>query len=199
MARIELVTSSLPRKRSTPELHWRSWSGRRGSNPRPSAWKADALPTELLPQFPSKSWFFRLRLGNANEFPLLSTCAKTPLFKVKARSVCVGLLVGEDGFEPPKVKTSRFTVCPIWPLWYSPKIPKNFGADGGKRTHDPEITNHVLWPTELHRQCCFVFRLRLYFLNGIAKVGIIFKSPKLFNLFLRFFVINQLKFTTDSL
>ena len=25
------------------------------------------------------------------------------------------------------------------------------GADGGIRTHDPEITNHVLWPTELHR------------------------------------------------
>ena len=25
-------------------------------------------------------------------------------------------------------------------------------ADGGNRTHDPEITNHVLWPTELHRQ-----------------------------------------------
>ena len=49
--RIELTTSSLPRKRSTPELHWRSWSGRRGSNPRPSAWKADALPTELLPHF----------------------------------------------------------------------------------------------------------------------------------------------------
>ena len=49
MARIELATSSLPRKRSTPELHWRNLSGRRGSNPRPSAWKADALPTELLP------------------------------------------------------------------------------------------------------------------------------------------------------
>ena len=27
----------------------REWSGRRVSNPRPSAWKADALPTELLP------------------------------------------------------------------------------------------------------------------------------------------------------
>ena len=26
-----------------------NWSGRRGSNPRPSAWQADALPTELLP------------------------------------------------------------------------------------------------------------------------------------------------------
>jgi hypothetical protein len=27
----------------------KKWSGRRGSNPRPSAWKADALPSELLP------------------------------------------------------------------------------------------------------------------------------------------------------
>ena len=27
-------------------------------------------------------------------------------------------------------------------------------ADGGIRTLDPEITNHVLWPTELHRQIC---------------------------------------------
>ena len=35
------------------------WSGRRGSNPRPSAWKADALPTELLPQFPSEKIFFK--------------------------------------------------------------------------------------------------------------------------------------------
>ena len=26
------------------------WSGRRGSNPRPPAWKASALSTELLPQ-----------------------------------------------------------------------------------------------------------------------------------------------------
>ena len=27
------------------------WSGRRVSNPQPSAWKADALPVELLPLF----------------------------------------------------------------------------------------------------------------------------------------------------
>ena len=27
----------------------RIWSGKRDSNPRPSAWKADALPTELHP------------------------------------------------------------------------------------------------------------------------------------------------------
>ena len=28
--------------------------------------------------------------------------------------------VGADGFEPPKLKSSRFTVCPIWPLWNTP-------------------------------------------------------------------------------
>ena len=28
---------------------WKMWSGRRGSNPRHSAWEADTLPTELLP------------------------------------------------------------------------------------------------------------------------------------------------------
>src|SRR4030042_887422 len=27
----------------------RRWSGKRDSNPRPSAWEADALPTELFP------------------------------------------------------------------------------------------------------------------------------------------------------
>ena len=71
--RFELMTSSLPRRRSTPELRGqaaarvtplpaapefrnkpttcsnKNWSGRRGSNSRPSAWKADALPTELHP------------------------------------------------------------------------------------------------------------------------------------------------------
>ncbi len=52
MPGIEPGTSSLPRKRSTPELHWQKESGRRGSNPRPAAWKAAALPTELLPHCP---------------------------------------------------------------------------------------------------------------------------------------------------
>src|SRR5262245_58602991 len=38
----------------TPSVHSMSrprptWSGKRDSNPRPSAWKADALPTELFP------------------------------------------------------------------------------------------------------------------------------------------------------
>ena len=58
MTRIELVASSLPRKRSTPELHrlLKKLSGRRDSNSRPSAWKADALPTELLPLKINSLW-----------------------------------------------------------------------------------------------------------------------------------------------
>ena len=61
---IEPVTSSLPRKHSTSELsrpkkkshsvRFVILSERRGSNPRHSAWKADALPTELLSHFVSK-------------------------------------------------------------------------------------------------------------------------------------------------
>ena len=37
------------------------WSGKRGSNPRPSAWKADALPSELFPPLNPKraSWSSR--------------------------------------------------------------------------------------------------------------------------------------------
>ncbi len=39
-------------------------------------------------------------------------------FRILAKVVT--LIVGKDGFEPPKSKDSRFTVCPIWPLWYLP-------------------------------------------------------------------------------
>src|SRR5262245_45170131 len=41
------VPPAMPTQRSSPELNW---SGKRDSNPRPSAWKADALATELFPQ-----------------------------------------------------------------------------------------------------------------------------------------------------
>ena len=55
LMRIELTTSSLPRKCSTTEpqrpFPSRNWSGRRGSNSPPIAWKAIALPNELLPRF----------------------------------------------------------------------------------------------------------------------------------------------------
>ncbi len=66
MTGLEPVTSSLPRTHSTTELHRllnkygsftnRTYkSGRPGSNRPPSAWKADALPNELLPLLIPKS------------------------------------------------------------------------------------------------------------------------------------------------
>ena len=58
--------------------------------------------------------------------------------------------VGREGFEPSKQLSNRFTVCPIWPLWYLPDSTQ-IRADGGIRTPDQLITNQLLWPTELHR------------------------------------------------
>ena len=139
---IEPVTSSLPRKRSTPELRRRkvlnlhpykkgkdlsipkiektrhSLSGRPGSNRRHSAWKADALPTELLPHL--------LSIISIGRFTYIHD-------------------VGRAGFEPAKVKTNRFTVCPRWPLEYLPSLIFNkLRADRGTRTHDLLITNQLL-------------------------------------------------------
>lgn len=55
-------------------------SGRRGSNPPPEAWKATALPNELLPHF-------------------LVTGFRKGINIIENRL----LKVGADGFEPPKV------------------------------------------------------------------------------------------------
>ena len=135
-------------------------SGKRGSNPRPPAWKASALSTELFPQY-------------------------NPPFQE----------VGGDGFEPPKSKDNRFTVCPIWPLWKPPLMFCSFSAlfraSCRIRTNDPEITNHVLWPTELKRLALSI-RSPIWSPNyrkADAKVGIIFELPKLFELFFNDFSI----------
>ena len=39
------------------------------------------------------------------------------LWVVMDLSISFSLCVVIDGFEPPKARASRFTVCPIWPLW----------------------------------------------------------------------------------
>ena len=106
MTGIEPVTSSLPRKRSTPELHRlkKKLSGRRGSNSRHSAWKADALPTELLPLIFLITFVIR---------------CKGRIFFWSTK-IFFHFFVGRGGFEPPKVKTNRFTVCTRWPLEYLP-------------------------------------------------------------------------------
>ena len=67
--------------------------------------------------------------------------------------------MGETGFEPVKAYASRFTVCPLCPLGYSPLKRRSLMApgEGGKirasawkaagrtRTADLKITNHALF------------------------------------------------------
>ena len=67
---------------------------------------------------------------------------------------------------------------PQLPLCEPPSV-VSFRADRGIRTHDPEITNHVLWPTELYRRGV----LNPSLLKGIAKVEFFSESAKLFALF----------------
>ena len=70
------------------------WSGKRGSNPRPSAWKADALANCAIPA----------SLTLANRLP--------PRLESG----------GETWIRTTEDKVSRFTVCPRWPLEYLTKI-----------------------------------------------------------------------------
>ena len=164
MTGFEPVTSSLPRKRSTPELHRRKVLNRDSNESR---------------SLPSQEWHHCLRAGDGvsldfardklltRKFGFIvhleretgfepatfslegwrSTNWATPAFY---KWLChLILLVGRAGFEPAKVKTNRFTVCPRWPLEYLPdssktSILKNLRADGGTRTHDLLITNQLL-------------------------------------------------------
>ena len=91
--RVELRTSSLPRKCSTTELiqQQRAENGAQTRDPQ----------------------LGRLVLYQLSYFRLLLCIG----FRQKT---CWHLFVGADGFEPPKSKDSRFTVCPIWPLWKTP-------------------------------------------------------------------------------
>ena len=91
-------------------------SGKRGSNPRPPAWKASALSTELFPQknFLSRKWV----VMDSNHRSRKTTDLQSAPF-------------GRSGNHPFSLSQSRAS-CRI-------------------RTNDPEITNHVLWPTELKR------------------------------------------------
>ncbi len=132
MTGFEPVTSSLPRKHSTPELHRpKVLSGRRDSNPQHSAWKAEALPIELLPHLT----FYQKK---AVELQIYNYCFIQP--KEKHSLSLRPLLkksVGREGFEPPKSKDSRFTVCPRWPLEYLPNFKfKSLQRDSNPRPAD---------------------------------------------------------------
>ena len=61
----------------------------------------------------------------AHHSPVKSTATTSTNLRNKIKRMCHNkhillIPVGADGFEPPKSKDSRFTVCPIWPLWKTP-------------------------------------------------------------------------------
>ena len=99
-------------------------SGRRGSNPRPTAWKAVALPTELLPQSNLKIWRFEnLKINSQNNFHLYhlkNFCSNATQFS--NLQILKLVTVGKGGFEPPNSEEDRFTVCCRWPLGYLPNL-----------------------------------------------------------------------------
>ena len=102
------------RKRFNKKVKALAWSGRRDSNSRHPAWKAGALPTELLPL---------ACLSN-------KTCSLHPTYMV----VVVG-----GGFEPPKAWPADLQSAPFDHSGTPPFFV--FGASGGTRTPDPLITN----------------------------------------------------------
>ena len=79
----EPPTCCLQNSCSTTELYrqFKYSSGRRGSNPRPSAWKADALPTELLPLLLSSRQDSNLRILGPKP-SLLDLWSTTRLFYI---------------------------------------------------------------------------------------------------------------------
>ena len=70
-------------------------------------------------------------------------------------------VVDEGGFGPPKLKSNRFTVCPLWPLGNSSIFSSAFGADDRlsmkwswwtDSNPRPADYKSAALPTELHQQ-----------------------------------------------
>ena len=103
-----------------------SLSERPGSNRRHSAWKADALPTELLSHFSTH---------NSKQFEV-EPCEQQPQYHRETYVVphSVGRAAptlrgnlrssfcGESRIRTCEDVVSRFTVCPRWPLEYLPSL-----------------------------------------------------------------------------
>ncbi len=97
-------------------LSRRIWSGKRGSNPRHSAWKADALPTEL--------------------FPLCGPAGSALIAEAF-------YLVEGGGFEPPKAEPTDLQSAPFGRSGTPPY--REAGAGDGTRTRNLLITNQLLY------------------------------------------------------
>ena len=143
--RFELMTSSLPRRRSTPELRGResltntkNWSGRRDSNSRPSAWKADALPTELHPPNEFRISDFGFRINSSEDFYVLNP-------QSEIRNSKFSWCRGQDSNLRKALACRVYSPVPLTtrPPLHTFQVPN--GAGEGTRTPDPLITNQMLY------------------------------------------------------
>ena len=150
MTGFEPVTSSLPRKHSTPELHrrykkitylksglWFLIERKTGVEPATfslEGWRSTNWATSAI-YFDNSKHFVGKRFANLNIIFKYANFIKSGESRIRT---CVA-----EATELQSVPFDRSGISPvIFINW----------ASRGIRTHDPEITNHVLWPTELWRQ-----------------------------------------------
>ena len=121
LPRVELGTSSLPRMRSTTELKQQHLF---------FASCFDGAEDGAQTRDPQLGRLVLYRLSYFRMFFEHSVLSAAPQHK-QASAFGSHLIpqvrlpfpeVGGDGFEPPKSKDNRFTVCPIWPLWKPPSM-----------------------------------------------------------------------------
>ena len=141
-------------------------SGRRSSNPRPLAWKANALPTELLPLkliiiiIPRFMLYLPIAIGMSYSRLISSIEFRTG---ARASAIDTGSLYmwGEQDSNLRRHKPADLQSAPVDRFGISPinrvvllryTNATLSRADEGIRTPDLQITNQLLWPTELHRQ-----------------------------------------------
>ena len=117
------------------------WSGRRGSNPRPSAWKANALSTELLPQLKCGQRWIRTTEGVSQQIyslPHLATLVfaqaqlsrdalsqlrckgTTYFFNLQEKSIIFIAVTAHSSPLLPKVPPQRSSACCILLVVISP-------------------------------------------------------------------------------
>ena len=72
--------------------------------------------------------------------------------------------MGSVGFEPTKAEPADLQSVPFDRSGNSPFLFIMLKANLGIRTLDPEITNHVLWPTELswHNERLIIYIFELF-------------------------------------
>ena len=111
----------------------KKWSGRWDSNPRPSAWKADALPTELRPQVGCVVWVW-VWVESASSIQWTHSRPHSHSHPNPSR--------GGDRIRTYSVVDNRFTVCPGSPTPARPQYWDHF------KTRQPSSSSNQWEPME---------------------------------------------------